>query len=107
MLLEQSNEYDEIGKMINALKSLAEDLNRNHLFARRLKFDGIIKTLVTNLGCDGIAWTLSAPGYGPVVRMEIIYGFHAAHIIRMMLADQNGIFFMEFCSLFRSFLFTD
>ena len=58
MLLEESNELDEIGKMINARKSSAGELKRNQLLARRLKLNGNIKTLVIYLGCDGIAWTV-------------------------------------------------
>jgi hypothetical protein len=55
--------------MINARTSLAGELKRNKLLARRLKLDDTMKTLVTNLVCDGIVWTVLAPGEGPIMRM--------------------------------------
>jgi hypothetical protein len=48
--------------MINARTNLAGELKRNKSLARRLKLDDTMTTLVTNLGCDGIAWTILAPG---------------------------------------------
>lgn len=38
MLLEQSNEWDEIGKIIDARNCLAGELKRNKLLARRLNW---------------------------------------------------------------------
>lgn len=48
--------------MVNARTCLAGELKRNKLLARRLKLDDTIKRLVTNLRCDGITWTVLAPG---------------------------------------------
>jgi hypothetical protein len=86
--------------MINARTSLSGALKTNKILVKRLKSDDTMKSLVTNLGCYGIAWTILTPVYDPVMRMEILHVFHADRRILVTAGrSRRGLFHGSYFSV--------